>query len=133
MVALSLTCATAFALPTPEIGRAPAVPPWPAGLPDPQEGQGGAYIPDALGTAIAERLLFLDEYPALCQNALDVQANVLRERTAAALEVERTRAQAATLGVESTEGWAWYEVAFAVGGGILAGALVGAGAVAVTR
>lgn len=112
------------------------VPPWPEGLPAPEARAGGVFVPAALDEAIGYRLRYLDAYPELCQVALDAQGQVLAARAAAAVDVERARAQARALELAAgapPPGWAWYEVALAVGGGVAAGMLAGFAAAGLAR
>jgi hypothetical protein len=56
--------------------RAPQLPPWPAELPHAQQQKSGVFLPQPLDREVMRRLLYLDHYPELCQNALDGLASL---------------------------------------------------------
>ncbi len=115
-----------------ELGKAPPVLEWPENLPEPVEQPGGVFLPYELERVIAARLHFLDEYPTLCQTAIDEYAGVLKVRAQADLDLSQAKHQAIVMQLEEdmSSRFAWYEVAGAVvlsgfiafGGGYLLGA-----------
>ncbi len=59
---------------------APAPPPWTKGLPQAEHQADGTYLPQPLDTEVLKRLLFLDRYQTLCQQAIDATAKVCDAR-----------------------------------------------------
>jgi hypothetical protein len=51
--------------------KAPGLPSWPGDLPPAQRQDEGTFLPKPLDKEVLHRLVYLDKYPMLCQNALD--------------------------------------------------------------
>lgn len=122
---------------TPGVGNAPALAPWPSGLPAAITQKAGAVLlPKALADAVHERLELLDLYPSMCQSALDTQGMYLAEQQQAALDVELAKAQAKALDTASQPSptdWTWYDKAAVVVGAGALGFAVGFFAHVITK
>lgn len=98
--------------------------------------EGGVFLPDALADAVMQRLLFADEYPGLCQAALDNVTAVQMELMGNALASQRARYQAKLLEREATApapGWRWWEVAGVAIGAVAVGLATGYAAGALSK
>jgi hypothetical protein len=107
-----------------KLGKAPALPPWPDGLPAAvQQTDAAVLLPKLLADAVHARLELLDLYPSMCQSALDTSAALAEEKAEADLDAALAKAQAKAL-QEAAEPrpaeWQWYDKAAAIIG---AGAL----------
>lgn len=106
------------------IGKAPALPDWPTGLPPAVTQPGaGVLLAKPLADAVHERLELLDLYPSMCQGALDTQGAFLAEQQQAALDVALAKAQAKGLeaaAIPPPSDWPWYDrLTVIVGAGTL--------------
>lgn len=110
---------------TPEIGKAPAVPQWPADLPPPQVHDGTVCLASPMAAAVHRRLLYLDRYPQLCQAAIDGARSVDREDFEGSLRVQRAEHAAEKRDQQSImSNWRDWQVALVmVGTAVLAGAM----------